>query len=175
MSVDINPYSLLRSYNPWWSDVEWYKKDPLLKTFDESILGKEPRLYYHLRRISEPGKYGIITIRGPRRVDKTTLIKLLIRYLFVKKRIAPRSVFYVSLDYEGLKEVKLVSLLEAITNSSHLEKYIFLDEASMYPEWAQVLKNLYDIGLLEKGRLKIIASGSHSMDLAEAASKLRGR
>ena len=175
MSADVDPYSLLEPYNPWWSDADWHKRDPLMKAFDESILGKEPRLYYHLRRISEPGRYGIITIRGPRRVGKTTLVKLLIRYLLVERRVAPRSVFYVSLDYEGLKDVKLVSLLEAIARSSRLEKYVFLDEASMYPEWAQALKNLHDMGLLERGRLKIVASGSHSMDLAEAASKLRGR
>ncbi len=175
MSSKIDPYSLLRPYNPWWTDPGWYKRDPLLQVFQESILGKEPRLYYHLRRISEPGHYGIVTLRGPRRAGKTTLIKLLIRYLLLDKGINPRSVFYVSLDYEGLEDVRLISLLEAISGSGRFEKYVFLDEASMYPGWAQALKNLYDMGLVERGKMKIVATGSHSMDLAEAASKLRGR
>jgi predicted AAA+ superfamily ATPase len=171
----IDPYSLLAPYNPWWSDSKWYKEDPLLQVFEESILTKEPRLYYHLRRIYEPGRYGIITLRGPRRAGKTTLIKLLIKYLLKERRISPKSVFYISLDYEGLEEVKLVSLLEAIALSGRFEKYVFLDEASMYPGWAQALKNLYDMGLVVRGKMKIVATGSHSMDLAEAASKLRGR
>ena len=172
----IDPYSLLEPYNPWWSDPAWYKEDPLLRVFEESILNKEPRLYYHLRqRIHTRGKYGIITLRGPRRVGKTTLIKLLIKYLLVERRIHPRSIFYISLDYEGLEDVKLVSLLKAIASSGRFEKYVFLDEASMYPGWAQALKNLYDMNLVLRGKMKIIATGSHSMDLAEAASKLRGR
>ncbi len=172
----IDPYSLLEPYNPWWSNPAWYKEDPLLQAFEESILNKEPRLYYHLRqRIHTRGKYGIVTLRGPRRVGKTTLIKLLIKYLLVERRIYPKSIFYISLDYEGLEDVKLVNLLKAIAFSGRFEKYIFLDEASMYPGWAQALKNLYDMSLVLRGRMKIIATGSHSMDLAEAASKLRGR
>ncbi len=167
---------LLEPYNPWWKDKYWYRRDPLLQNFYSSILKREPRLYYHLRRyIATPGAYGIITIRGPRRVGKTTLIKLLIKYLIKEKNVDLLAIFYISLDYEGLTDIKLIELLEAISTWSNGDKYVFLDEASMYPGWAQALKNLYDMGLIENGRMKIIAAGSHSMDLAEAASKLRGR
>lgn len=172
----IDPYSLLEPYNPWWSNPEWYKEDPLLQVFDKSILNKEPRLYHHLRqRIHTRGKHGIITLRGPRRAGKTTLIRLIIKYLLTERRVYPKSIFYVSLDYEGLKEIKLADLLQAISTSGRFEKYVFLDEASMYPGWAQALKNLYDTSLVLRGRMKIVATGSHSMDLEEAASKLRGR
>ena len=167
---------ILELYNPWWRDPRWHQRDTLLRDFFNSVLKQEPRLYYHLRRrIAEPGAYGIITIRGPRRVGKTTLIKLIIKYLIEEKKVDPLSIFYISLDYEGISDVRLVKLLETIAVSSNNEKYVFLDEASMYPGWAQALKNLYDMGLIESGRMKIIAAGSHSMDLAEAASKLRGR
>ncbi len=166
---------VLGPYNPWWRDKNWHEEDLLLRSFVNSILETEPRLYYHLRRISNPGTYGIVTLRGPRRVGKSTLIKLIIKFLIDEAGVEPSSIFYVSLDYEGLTGVKLVELLEAIAVSQSGDKYVFLDEASMYPGWAQALKNLYDIGLIERGRLKILAAGSHSMDLAEAASKLRGR
>ena len=167
---------LLEPYNPWWRDKYWYRYDTLLQNFYRSELRREPRLYYYLRKyITTPNAYGIITIRGPRRVGKTTLIKLLIRYIIKRKRIDPLSIFYISLDYEGLAEVNLMEILKAIAMWGEFDKYVFLDEASMYPRWAQVLKNLYDMGLIENGRMKIIATGSHSMDLAEAASKLRGR
>lgn len=168
--------NLLQGYNPWWINKYWYKEDPLLQNFYNSMLKREPRLFYHLRRyITTPKTYGIVTIRGPRRVGKTTMIKLLIKYLIDKRRINPLTIFYISLDYEGLSSIKLVELLETIAKSSYQDKYVFIDEASMYPSWAQALKNLYDMGLVEHGRMKIIAFGSHSMDLAEAASKLRGR
>ncbi len=167
---------LLKQYNPWWIDKYWYKRDPLLQNFYNSMLRREPRLYYHLRRyIAELGAYGIITIRGPRRAGKSTLIKLLIRYLIEEKNVNPQSIFYISLDYEGLVDIRLIEILEVIAMSSNNDKYVFLDEASMYPGWAQALKNLYDMGLIESGRMKIVSAGSHSMDLAEAASKLRGR
>jgi hypothetical protein len=114
-------------YNPWWTRRDWDARDPLIQAFEGSTLKREPRLYYHLRKyITKPGKYGVITIRGPRRVGKTTLIKLLIRYLIREEHVSPRSVFYVSLDYEGLRDVKLSWLLEAIAGSSRLEKYVFL-------------------------------------------------
>ena len=167
---------ILQEYNPWWNNKQWYKDDPLLKSFNKSMLKSEPRLFYHLRsRITTRGAYGIVTIRGPRRVGKNTLIKLLIKYITNKIGVNPSTIFYLSLDYEGLTGIKLIDILETIAKSSSLEKYVFIDEASMYPAWAQALKNLYDMGLIEKGYMKIIAAGSHSMDLAEAASKLRGR
>ncbi len=142
--------ALLEPYNPWWADRDWDRKDPLIRAFEESILEREPRLYYHLRRyIIKPNAYGIITVRGPRRVGKTTLIKLLIRYLIKEKGVNPKSIFYISLDYEGLRDIRLSELLMTIARTSPHEKYVFLDEASMYPGWAQALNNLlYDADLI---------------------------
>jgi len=55
------------------------------------------------------------------------------------------------------------------------EKYVFLDEASMRRDWAFALKNLVDAGLIERSKLKVVVTGSYSMDLADAASKLSGK
>ncbi len=167
---------LLEPYNPWWHNPQWHRNDPLIKAYEESVLKRKPRLFHHFRRyLVYRGYYGIVTIRGPRRVGKTTLIKLLIRYLIEERGIDPRSIFYISLDYEGISNISLIDLITTIAGVNNEEKYIFLDEVSMYPRWAQALKNAYDLGLIEKSKLKIIATGSHSMDLAEAASKLRDR
>ncbi|RLG01620.1 MAG: ATP-binding protein [Thaumarchaeota archaeon] len=169
---------LLKSYNPWWNyPTRWFRKDPFIRSFDESILKKEPRLYYHLRKyIVTPNAYGIVTIRGPRRVGKTTIIKLLIKYLIEEVGINPRHIFYISLDYDGLSNVRIVDLIKSIAEiDPEDEKYIFIDEASMRRDWAQALKNIYDMGLIEGSCLKIVVTGSHSMDLADAASRLRGR
>jgi hypothetical protein len=132
---------LLEPYNSWWRDRRWYRHDPLLQNFYNSMLKREPRLYYHLRRyIATPGAYGIITIRGPRRVGKTTLIKLLIKSLIEERKVDPRVIFYISLDYEGLTDIKLIELLEAIARWNNSDKYVFLDEASMYPGWGSNTK-----------------------------------
>ena len=167
--------SKLRGYNPWWYDRDWDKKDQNLSDFRNSVLKVEPRLYYHIIRNITGPHYGIITIRGPRRVGKTTLLKLVVDHLIRERKVDPLSIFYVSLDYQGLKDVDLAEIIEVIAHSSNGEKYIFLDEVSMYRDWALVLKNVYDMGLIERAKLKIIATGSHSMDLAEAVSKLRDR
>lgn len=165
----------LRNYNPWWYDDKWYEKDQNLADFRGSVLKVKPRLFYHIIRNITGPRYGIVTIRGPRRAGKTTLLKLVIDHLIRERKVDPSSIFYISLDYQGLKEVELVKILEIIANSSDSEKYIFLDEVSMYGDWALALKNVYDMGLVERAKLKIIATGSHSMDLAEAVSKLRNR
>ncbi len=175
MSASEDVWRLLDQYCPWWTDKKWYRKDPQISYFESSMLKREPRLYYHLiRYIRNKNVYGIITIRGPRRAGKTTIIKLLIRDL-IKNNVDPRSIFYISLDYQGLKSVMLFDLLENISKTSEDEKFVFLDEASMYSEWAQALKNLNDTGLIEAGKMKIVVTGSHSMNLADAASKLKDR
>ncbi len=119
-----------------------------------------------------PDKYGIITVRGPRRVGKTTLIKLLIREL-LKKGVEEDRIFYIPLD---LKELRNINLMELLREIAYLpgEKYVFMDEASMLRDWALILKNAADSGLVDRG-MKILVTGSHSMDLAEAVSKLSGR
>jgi len=133
------------------------------------------RLYYHIKsNITTPGKYGIVTIRGPRRCGKTTMIKLVIRNL-INEGIKPTNIYYISLDYGGLKDVRLFEVLEVIANEGDEEKYVFIDEASMYEDWALDLKNSVDTGIVSKGKIKIVVTGSHSMDLAKAASLLRGR
>ncbi|ABL78361.1 ATP-binding protein [Thermofilum pendens] len=167
--------TLLDSYNPWWRDKEWSQNHPLLRAVRESILQNPPRLFYHIvNSLPKQGYYGIVTIRGPRRVGKTTLIVRIIDHLISKSGIKPENVFYIPLDYKKLESLNLFDLFY-VTAQLPEEKYIFLDEASMRRDWALVLKNLVDAGLVEKGKLKIIVTGSHSMDLAEAVSKLSDR
>jgi len=115
-----------------------------------------------------------VTIRGPRRVGKTTLVMMIVDHLISRKRVSSENIFYVPLDYAKLKDVDLFGLVADIAQLPG-EKYVFLDEASMRSDWALILKNLVDANLVEKGRLKMVVTGSHSMDLADAASKLSGR
>jgi len=175
----------LEVYNPWWSNPEWYKDDQLVQEYMKGDIKVISRLYYHIRNNITKDKYGIVTIRGPRRCGKTTMIKLVIRDLIenhskrVKlkrvKPVKPVNIYYISLDYGGLKDVRLFEILRVIASEGDEEKYVFIDEASMYEDWALDLKNAVDAGMVSRGKLKIVVTGSHSMDLAKAASHLRGR
>jgi hypothetical protein len=167
---------LLKPFNPWWSNPEWYEKDPLIREYQSGNFRFASRLYFHVKKnIVKQGKYGIITIRGPRRSGKTTLIKYLIMSLIKDCHVNPSNIYYISLDYDGFRDVKLFQILQAISKQGKTEKCVFLDEASMYSNWALELKNAYDANLMNQGRLKIVATGRHSMDLTDAAEKLRGR
>jgi predicted AAA+ superfamily ATPase len=171
-----NLRELLKEYNPWWSDNKWYEKDEHIFEYQQGAFSIISRLYYHIiNNLTIPNKYGIVTIRGPRRSGKTTLIKLVIKHLMVEKNINPSNIFYISLDYGGLKDIGLFDIFKVIADTENYEKYVFLDEASMYEKWSLELKNLVDVNIVLKGRLKIIATGSHSMDLVQAAALLRDR
>lgn len=166
---------LLEPYNPWWFQPDWSQQNPLLNAVRESVLKTLPRLFYHVTRyLPKPGYYGVVTIRGPRRVGKTTLIMSVIEHLTQRVGVKPESVFYIPLDYEKLRHISLFDLISAIAELPG-EKYIFLDEASMHRDWALHLKNLVDANRVQEGKLKIVVTGSHSMDLADAVSKLSDR
>lgn len=168
---------ILRPFNPWWEDPEnWYRKDVLIGEYESSAIKLLPRLYYHIKKnFIASGEYGIVTLRGPRRSGKTTIVKLLIKHLIEEHRVDPKSIFYVTLDYEGLENTRLTTILELISTIDSGEKFVFIDEASLYPDWARALKNVYDMGLVEYGKMKILVTGSHSMDIARVAGLLRGR
>lgn len=166
---------LLEPYNPWWYDKTWYDKDIDLRNVRESILKRKPRIYFHIRNnLGAIPLSGILTIRGPRRIGKTTLIKLIVEYLIKSRNFNPRHVIYISLDYHELRRISLIELINTFIDYYGGNLYLLLDEVSMNKDWALILKNLVDQGIYSKN-VMIIATGSHSMDLAEARSKLSGR
>jgi len=163
--------------NPWRTDPDWGESDPSLKEFDKSALGYKPRLFFHLGEpLMSRGLYGIVTLRGPRRIGKTTLVKLLIREL-LENGVGRNSIRYYSLDRNdtGGHPLSPLRLIEGTPADTDGDNFLFLDEVSFYDGWATELKNAFDAGLIDNRRLKVVATGSHSMDLSEAVSKLRGR
>lgn len=168
---------LVDEYNPWKTDENWSRSDPLIAEFDSSFLKREPRLLDQLfGGLTSPSDYGIVTLRGPRRVGKSTLVKLLIRKL-IESKVRPENVSYFSLDYhEGMKKgLSPVELIRWAGTQGTGERLLFLDEVSMNEDWAAEVKSAVDLGLITKGNLKVVLLGSHSMDLAKAASMLKGR
>ncbi len=171
-SYDRDIGELSRTY--WGLDKVWY-----------------PNLFYVLREdlmknITPPA---ILTLRGPRQVGKTTLIKLLIIELLslrLLKHIEEtdfrtthyRKILYFPCDVlMGGREELLHVLTDFIDRASRVPGkepiMIFLDEVSSLRGWQEVVKVLYDDGSLDNAIL--LATGSHSLDVKMSSEVLAGR
>jgi len=177
-------YAILKDLNPWWQDNQWYAKDPDIKAVESSRIKR--RLLYiwkddWLKPIFNKEGWAIRVLRGPRRVGKTTLMKLLIREA-INIGYNPKSITYVTLDSENLrrvvKEKGLAEILRNIIKES-LNQYglslVVIDEATFYNEWALALKNLVDEGVIRTPGVLVIVTGSYSLELYAAKRELEGR
>lgn len=162
--------SSLAVQNPWWLRAETIESDRQIVEFQESPIKWEPRIKYVLNMGSDT----IYTLRGPRQVGKTTLLKQLIRDL-IQGDVNPRRIFYWTCDLvEGPKA--LVDIAEDFLDFSRdgeERRYIFLDEISAVKDWQRGIKHLYDTGKLSN--TTVILTGSHSLDIRKAAERLPGR
>lgn len=117
----------------------------------------------------------IYSLRGPRQVGKTTLIRLKIREL-LRSGVDGRRIFYWTCD-----QVEAFERLTSIVNEyvewarrfSDDRLYLFLDEVSAVKDWQRSIKYLYDINKLKN--CLVVLTGSHSLDLAKATESLAGR
>ena len=85
MSIPIE----LMDQNPWWRDPKAILKDKHIMALDKSKVQWDPRLKYKFDLNID----AIYTLRGPRQVGKTTLVKDMIRHL-IKSQVPTRSIFY---------------------------------------------------------------------------------
>lgn len=158
-------------FNPWWRVPEAINNDQKIKEFEDQNLK-----YYHPLFYKFPKKTAVITLRGPRRVGKTTLVKLIIRELLLKEKIPTNQVVYyfcdAVADYKELSQI-LLEYLEFIRPQRQGQIFIFLDEISFVNEWQRSIKRLVDGGLLDKTTL--LLTGSSSVDLLFSSERLAGR
>lgn len=116
----------------------------------------------------------MVFLTGLRRVDKTTLIRLLIHYLLQQQNIKADHIFYISMDDYLLRDNSIIEIVEhfrLLHRLSYDEKvYLFFDEITYKTDFRQQLKNLYD-----KGNCKIYVSSSSSSALRDNRGFLTGR
>ena len=165
--------SALSTQNPWWTNPDSINVDDSIRNMDDCMVKWIPRLF-HLIRESIDDEI-IRTLRGPRQVGKTTLVKLLIKHL-IDSNIEGRRIFYWSCDIvEGPKD--LVNLLDRYIETTRVifqnRLYIFIDEISTVRDWQKGIKFLYDRGKLKN--ISILLTGSHSIDIKAASERLPGR
>jgi len=150
---------VLKTQNEWWKSG--CVPNALLKETKREEFSKAIKFLSDER---------IISIIGPRRTGKTTLLYQVIQYL-LKNGLESKRVLFFSADDPSLRPYSK-SLFENIFNTyfeeilieeKRKEKvYIFIDEVHFYDGWEHWLKKYYDMGYL----IKFIVSSSSSAHLS---------
>lgn len=157
--------TILTPYNHWW-------KDGIVKTevFKRPIFNK---IYKDLLSLKQ-----IISITGPRRVGKTTLLKQIIQSLINDGHAKPNQIIYFSFDDPLLSEPQMrehffdeMIKWADITRKNEVV-YFFLDEVQRFDRWELYLKKYYDLAF----PVKFIVSGSASSPIfRKSRESLLGR
>ena len=158
--------------NPWWKDPEKVKTDLRIEEWEKSVIKWRPKIRYAF----DFDKDLVYSLRGPRQIGKTTMLKLLIRE-FLDDGISPWNIMYYAFDVESNPR-ELVALIKSYFDNTKTQRkdkrcYLFLDEISSIKNWQKGIKRLWDQKRLEN--CTIIATGSHSVDLKISTEKLPGR
>jgi len=164
----------LSVHNPWWKNPEKINGDPHLQVFDSSEIKWRPGMMRYIKL--DVDDYVLYTIRGPRQVGKTTMVKLIMRELLLEKGIDPLRVFFWPCDMvpsaNNLRDIML-TYIEYARQSTSKQLFMFLDEITSVRDWQTAIKILFDTGKLKN--VSILACGSHAMDIQAGTEKLPGR
>ncbi|MGH7883547.1 MAG: ATP-binding protein, partial [Candidatus Dormibacteraceae bacterium] len=152
-------------YNPWWQNPGWPAVDEELLALQSSPV-RLPTPLIDDWNLIDPG---LSTIRGPRQVGKSTLLKLLARRAMEEGRRAGQ-VIYLTLDL--LRGRPLTELDAAVARAKELSgatkgALVLLDEVTIVEGWDIGVKEMWDSGLL-RGDI-VICTGSSASDLLEGA------
>lgn len=159
---------ILYRYNPWWE-----QKDRFADGVKQASIGIErPSLLTALEK--NVSSRQIVFLTGLRRVGKTTLFKLFIKRLVETHHIAPRLIFYVSVDDYLLAKHSIIELVEEYRKIQKVlageEAYLFFDEVTYNEDFEIQLKNLHD-----REQTHIFASSSSDSVLKSKKPYLTGR
>lgn len=160
--------TILRPYNPWL--IEGKQAFSNLPQFHRPVF---ERLFDELHSIPQ-----MLSITGPRRIGKSTLLRQIIQKLFNQGIPAERLVYYSFDDpvlatpqvdipsfFDGLMQKALDSKEEGVT-------YFFFDEIHRLERWELFLKKYYDLGY----PIKVVISGSASSPIfKKSRESLLGR
>ncbi len=156
--MDINLFrKCIEFYNPWWKQNNSLLGIPVYRrsSYDD--------IFNSVLSIDQ-----IISVTGPRRVGKTTILKQVVSDLVTIENINPFDIMYISMDDPFIYSIRhspgifddIISNFIDYTKDfgSEGKKYIFIDEIQRFDGWELFLKKYYD----SKMNFKFIISGSYS-------------
>ena len=162
----------IKANNPWWGYSEAIKNDTLILEFEN----QRYRYFHPLLKTLSTNQDGVLTLRGPRRVGKSTLVRLIVKRLLLEKNIPKEAVFFFPCDrvedYNQLFEL-LKTYLEFARPKTRHRLFIFLDEISFIKDWQRGIKELADQGWLKNALC--LLTGSSLLDLKFGSEFLAGR
>lgn len=161
----------LNIYNVWWKGKEHLKDDKHLREYGEKKYKWKPAMLGELKLV--PGN--LYSLRGPRQIGKTTLVKLIIESL-IRGGVEERAVFYMSCDpiIDAGELLKILRMYHEHADSLRIkERYVFIDEVSGIQNWQKTVKILADTGELKNTCLFL--TGSHTLDIKKGFDMLPGR
>ena len=170
MNTMIDPAELQQK-NPWWENAAFIAEDDKIKEFE-----LQKYKYRHPLETTFPlSAPGILTLRWPRQIGKTTLVKLVIQNLLAKK-VPAQNIFYYSCNlvanYKELAAL-LKEYLEFFTHKTSGMLFIFLDEVSFVTDWPRAIKEIAE-GPWGK-KILFLLTGSSTIDLKFSSERLPGR
>ncbi len=157
--------------NQWWSGKEAINEDVKVKEFLTAPVKWKPRILKYMPLDRDV----IYSVRGPRQVGKTTLVKIIIKEL-LEKNTNPFDIMYYACDLIRTPTI-LYDLLESYYKWNRVLSKgrirIFLDEVSAIPEWQTAIKRFVD----QYGNKDVTfyITSSHSMDIERSTERLPGR
>lgn len=158
--------------NPWWSNRSAIDADPKIMDFEQAKIKWVPRIVKYIPLDRDV----VCSVRGPRQVGKTTMIKLIVRDHLRKQDFVPSNLFYYACDQvpsaEQLTDI-INSYLDWSARLGQGRKLIFLDEISSVKEWQKAIKSVID--QRSNRNMTILISGSHSVDIKHSVERLPGR
>lgn len=168
----IDIFERIKANNPWWGSIKIIEEDSLILEF----LNQKYRYFHPLLETFPLNKDAVITVRGPRRVGKSTLIRLLIQRLLLKEKFHKEAIFFFPCDrvkdYDDLFEI-IKSYLDFARPRINSRLFIFLDEISFVTDWQKAIKEMVDTGLLKNSL--VLLTGSSLIDLKYGSEFLAGR
>ncbi len=168
--MSLTQYLFLDAYNPWWSDggaafagLPEFHRD----VFDD--------LYADIQHLPQ-----MISVTGPRRVGKSTLLRQCIRKLIQENGQAQaHRIVYFTMDDPALllPHMDMDRFFEELVaefakRAKDGTVYLFLDEIQKFPRWELYLKKHYDL----KTPVRFVVSGSASAPIfRKSRESLLGR
>lgn len=168
--MSLTQYPFLDTYNPWWNDGETSFAG--LPEFHRDVFDG---LYADIQRLPQ-----MISVTGPRRVGKSTLLRQCIRKLIQEHGAAQaQRIVYFTMDDPALllPHVDMDRFFEDLVaefakRAKDGAVYLFLDEIQKFPRWELYLKKHYDL----KTPVRFVVSGSASAPIfRKSRESLLGR